>query len=145
MDNEINGSKNRGKGNDSVWFGLVLILLGALFLLQRTGMVSLHNWWAIFILIPGINIAAPCIWGLFSAWMLAVEYIDYPMANHLLHFSKQRQLLRQRRMLSYGFGGSSLLMTMIPFVNFLAMPVSVAGATAMWVGELRQHVQENTA
>jgi CysZ protein len=99
----------------------------------------------ILFLIPGINIAAPFIWGLFSAWMLAVEYIDYPMANHLLHFSKQRQLLRQRRMLSYGFGGSSLLMTMIPFVNFLAMPVSVAGATAMWVGELREQVQETAA
>ena len=25
-------------------------------------------------------------------------------------------------------------MTMIPVVNFLAMPASVAGATAMWVG-----------
>jgi len=91
----------------------------------------------ILFLIPGINIAAPFIWGLFSAWMLAVEYIDYPMANHLLHFSAQRKLLRQRRVLAYGFGGSSLLMTMIPFVNFLAMPVSVAGATAMWVNELQ--------
>ncbi|MGB5716884.1 MAG: sulfate transporter CysZ [Gammaproteobacteria bacterium] len=99
----------------------------------------------ILFLIPGINIAAPFIWGLFSAWMLAIEYVDYPMANHLLHFSTQRKLLRQRRMLSYGFGGSSLLMTMIPVVNFLAMPVSVAGATAMWVGELREQVQNNEA
>ncbi len=88
-------------------------------------------------LVPGINLAAPFIWALFSAWMLAIEYVDYPMANHLLHFSDQKRLLRQRRLLSYGFGGSSLLMTMIPVVNFLAMPVSVAGATAMWVGELK--------
>jgi CysZ protein len=74
--------------------------------------------------------------------MLVIEYIDYPMANHLLHFSQQRKLLRQRRVLSYSFGGSSLLMTMIPFVNFLAMPVSVAGATAMWVGELKGSAQK---
>jgi CysZ protein len=91
----------------------------------------------ILFLIPGINIAAPFIWGLFSAWML-------PMANHLLHFSTQRKLLRKRRVLSYGFGGSSLLMTMIPVVNFFAMPVSVAGATAMWVGELQAQA-ENTS
>ena len=91
----------------------------------------------VLFLIPGVNLAAPFIWGLFSAWMLAIEYIDYPMANHLLHFSAQKKLLRRRRLLSYGFGGSSLLMTMIPVVNFFAMPVSVAGATAMWVGELK--------
>ena len=96
----------------------------------------------ILFLIPGINLAAPFIWALFSAWMLVIEYIDYPMGNHLLHFSQQRMLLRQRRILSYGFGGSSLLMTMIPFVNFLAMPASVAGATAMWVAELKDSSQQ---
>ncbi len=42
-------------------------------------------------LIPGINIAAPFIWALFSAWMLVIEYMDYPMANHLLHFSGTTQ------------------------------------------------------
>jgi CysZ protein len=88
-------------------------------------------------LVPGINLAAPFLWALFSAWMLAIEYVDYPMANHLLHFSTQRKLLRSRRFLSYGFGGGSLLLTMIPLLNFIAMPVSVAGATAMWVGELK--------
>jgi CysZ protein len=88
-------------------------------------------------LIPVVNIAAPFLWALFSAWMLAIEYLDYPMANHLLHFSEQRRRLRQRRLLSLGFGGSSLLMTMIPLLNFLAMPASVAGATAMWVAEMK--------
>ena len=88
-------------------------------------------------LIPAINVAAPFIWALFSAWMLVIEYMDYPMANHLLHFSAQRKLLRQRRLLAYGFGGSSLLMTLIPVINFLAMPASVAGATALWVREFK--------
>jgi CysZ protein len=97
-------------------------------------------------LIPGVNLAAPFLWALFSAWMLAIEYIDYPMANHLLHFSTQRRLLRSRRFLAYGFGGGSLLLTMIPLLNFLAMPVSVAGATAMWVGELQEasRAEKNT-
>ena len=89
-------------------------------------------------LIPVVNVAAPFLWALFSAWMLAIEYADYPMANHLLHFAEQRRRLRSRRLLAYGFGGGSLLMTMIPVVNFLAMPASVAGATAMWVGEFKE-------
>jgi len=94
----------------------------------------------ILFLVPGINLAAPFLWGLFSAWMLAVEYIDYPMGNHQLHFAAQRQRLRRRRMLSLGFGGGSLLMTLIPVANFFAMPASVAGATAMWVREHREDI-----
>jgi CysZ protein len=89
-------------------------------------------------LIPPVNIAAPFLWALFSAWMMAIEYVDYPMANHRLHFAQQRKRLRGRKLLSWGFGGASLLMTMIPVVNFLAMPASVAGATAMWVREFKQ-------
>jgi CysZ protein len=89
-------------------------------------------------LIPPVNLAAPFLWALFSAWMLAIEYMDYPMANHRLHFAEQRKRLRSRKLLSWGFGGASLLMTMIPVVNFLAMPASVAGATAMWVREFKQ-------
>ncbi|MDH5470528.1 MAG: sulfate transporter CysZ, partial [Gammaproteobacteria bacterium] len=38
-----------------------------------------------------------------------------------------------------------LLMTMIPLLNFLAMPVAVAGATAMWVGEFRSGSQTQPA
>ena len=96
-------------------------------------------------LIPGINLAAPVIWALFSAWMLAIEYADYPMANHRLLFTAQRKLLRQRRMLSWGFGGGTLLMTMIPLLNFLAMPVAVAGATAMWLGEFKSRADSPPA
>jgi len=95
-------------------------------------------------LIPGVNLAAPFLWALFSAWMLAIEYADYPMGNHRLHFAEQRKRLRGRKLLSWGFGGASLLMTMIPVVNFLAMPASVAGATAMWVREFKQRGQGET-
>jgi CysZ protein len=91
----------------------------------------------VLFLIPGINVAAPFLWALFSAWMLAIEYVDYPMANHLLHFSTQRRLLRSNRLLAYGFGGGTLLLTLIPVVNFIAMPAAVAGASALWVGEFR--------
>jgi len=92
---------------------------------------------ALLFLIPPVNLAAPFLWALFSAWMLAMEYMDYPMGNHRLRFAEQRKRLRGRRLLGLGFGGASLLLTMIPVVNFLAMPASVAGATAMWVREFK--------
>lgn len=35
--------------------GAVLIALGLIFLLQNTGLLVLHNWWALFILIPAMG------------------------------------------------------------------------------------------
>jgi len=87
--------------------------------------------------IPLLNLAAPVLWALFSAWMMAVEYGDYPMGNHNIRFAEQRKRLGQKRMLSLGFGGATLLATMIPLVNFLVMPAAVAGATALWVEQLK--------
>ena len=96
--------------------------------------------WAIplllLFLIPGINIAAPFIWMFFGAWMLALEYADYPMGNHNMSFAEERSVLKQRRALALGFGGGVMLITTIPLLNFFAMPVGVAGATAMWVDRL---------
>jgi len=88
--------------------------------------------------IPGINFAAPLLWMLFSAWMLALEYADYPMDNHGLKFGQQRPRLRARPLLTLGFGVAVLGLTLVPVVNFLVMPAAVAGATALWTRELRQ-------
>lgn len=90
----------------------------------------------ILFLIPGINLIAPILWTLFSAWMLAVEYGDYPMGNHGLTGAEQRQRLNGNSLMALGFGGVTLLATMIPIFNFLVMPAAVAGATAMWVERL---------
>lgn len=89
-------------------------------------------------LIPGINLMAPLLWTLFSAWMLALQYADYPMDNHGLKFREQRPRLRGRRVLLLGFGLTVLGLMLIPVVNFLAMPAAVAGATVLWVRELSQ-------
>jgi CysZ protein len=88
-------------------------------------------------LIPGINAAAPFLWIAFSAWMLALQYADYPMGNHAIRFKEQRRLLAKQRSLALGFGGAVLLITLVPVLNFLAMPASVIGATLMWVGEFQ--------
>jgi CysZ protein len=91
----------------------------------------------ILFLIPGVNLAAPVLWFLYTAWMLALQYVDYPMGNHGFKFSAMRSGLRKRRLLGLGFGAAAAGMTLIPVLNFIVMPSAVAGATALWVGELR--------
>jgi CysZ protein len=90
------------------------------------------------LLIPIFAPITPFLWILFSAWMLALEYADYPLGNHQMRFGQQRQLLRRNKLLSLGFGGATLVATMIPIVNFLVMPAAVAGATKLWVTQLKE-------
>ncbi|MEW8028058.1 MAG: sulfate transporter CysZ [Candidatus Thiodiazotropha sp.] len=94
----------------------------------------------ILFLIPGLNIVAPFLWMAFSAWFLAVEYADYPMANHNLVFKQQHMRLKQARYSSLTFGAGLTLMMMIPVLNFIAMPAAVAGATLFWHERLR-HIE----
>lgn len=91
----------------------------------------------VLFLIPVVNLAAPVLWFLFSAWVFALEYTDYPMGNHDLSFAEQRKILRARSFQSIGFGGVVGLATMIPVANFLVMPAAVAGATLYWSEQLR--------
>lgn len=90
----------------------------------------------ILFLIPGVNLAAPFLWFLYTAWILALEYSDYPMGNNGLKFREMRARLRKRRLLALGFGAATAGLTMIPVLNFVVMPSAVAGATAMWVNDL---------
>jgi CysZ protein len=85
--------------------------------------------------VPGLNLLAPVLWAGFAAWMLALEYLDYPMANQGLTLPQQRALLRPRRMLVLGFGAGVLAMTVIPVLNLLAMPTAVIAATLLWLRE----------
>lgn len=87
--------------------------------------------------IPAINLFAPFLWAFFSAWMMAIEYGDYPLGNHGMGFVDIRNKLGEKKFLSLGFGGAVMIGTMIPLFNFLVMPVAVAGATAMRVEQLK--------
>ncbi len=87
-------------------------------------------------LIPLVNFISPLLWVLFGAWLLSLEYMDYPMGNHDLTFQQQKDTLKKRRGLALGFGGSVMVLTSIPIINFVVIPVAVAGATAMWVHQI---------
>lgn len=80
----------------------------------------------------------PVVWFFFGAWMLSIEYADYPMGNYGLSFAEEKAVLKQRRSLAMGFGSSIMLMTMVPLLNFFAVPVGVAGATKLYVDKFHQ-------
>ena len=97
----------------------------------------------LFSLIPGINLIAPFLWIIFGSWLLSLEYFDYPMGNHDIVFDEEKRLLRERRGIALGFGGTVMIMTSVPFLNFFAMPVSVAGATLLWVEQFKSAHNKN--
>jgi len=98
--------------------------------------------WAIpFLFLLFVPVVGPLLWFLYTAWMLAVEYADYPMGNHGVKFAELRQRLRKQRGLSLSFGSAVAVMGMVPIINFILMPSAVAGATAMWVHELNMRHQ----
>lgn len=95
--------------------------------------------WTIILLIisfiPVINVISPALWIFFGAWMLALEYLDFPMGNHGHYFKEINKQAISKRTLSFGFGAGTFIFTSIPVINFIAMPASVAGATALWIKE----------
>lgn len=96
----------------------------------------------ILFLIPGLNILAPALWLLFSSWMLAVEYLDYPLSNHRVDFAKQHRQHRQQRALSLGFGAAVSFANMLPLFNFVVMPSAVAGASALFCAHMKSRLDQ---
>jgi len=84
-------------------------------------------------LLPGVNLVAPFLWAILGCWILVLQYLDYPMANHQQDFRQVRGWLRQHRALGLGFGAGMLLGTLIPGLNLIMMPVGVVAATLMWL------------
>ncbi|GAL19780.1 sulfate transporter CysZ-type [Vibrio maritimus] len=92
----------------------------------------------LLLLIPAIGqTIGPFAWFIFTAWMLAIQYCDYPFDNHKIPFNDMRLSLKQKQGKAYSFGMLVSLFTAIPILNLFIVPVSVCGATAMWVQEFR--------
>jgi CysZ protein len=102
-----------------------------LYILWRALLIGILGLLLFFI--PLFNILTPLLWLLFTAWMLAIQYSDYPLSNHGVDFAAQRPLLKQQRNRLFGFGIATALCTLIPIVNFIVMPAAVVGATLLWI------------
>ena len=83
----------------------------------------------------------PVLWFVFGSWMFSLEYLDYPMGNYGMTFPDIRNRIAQKRMISMSFGSAVTIGTMIPILNFIVMPVAVAGATAMRVEQFPMNVK----
>ena len=97
---------------------------------------------AVFVLIlsfvPVLSLVAPVLWFLLGAWMMSIQFVDYPMDNHQLSFADVKEAVRSRRLSSMGFGGVVALCAGIPIINFFVVPAAVVGATLLWCEELNQ-------
>ena len=78
-------------------------------------------------------IIAPWIWIIFSSWMMAIQYADYPYDNHQIKFHDMQKSLTKKRWLNFSFGGLIMMINSIPLLNLIIIPVAVCAATAMWV------------
>lgn len=82
----------------------------------------------------------PVLAFLFTAWMMAIQYCDYPFDNHKIAFSTMRFKLTENATQSVTFGTLITLCTFAPIVNLVVIPVAVCGATAMWVETYRKQL-----
>lgn len=82
--------------------------------------------------IPGVNLVTAPLWLVWTAWLVAVEYLDFPAGNHGHDFRAVRALARRTPFQALGFGAVTLAGLAIPVVNLIVMPAAVVGATAWW-------------
>ena len=85
----------------------------------------------------------PVLTFIFTCWMMAIQYCDYPFDNHKVSFDVMKNALGNQRTQSLTFGGLVTCCTFVPVVNLLIMPVAVCGATVMWVENYRNHLRLN--
>jgi len=83
-------------------------------------------------LVPVVNLVAPVLWLVLNAWLLAVEYADYPLGARGYSFREKRRAVAAHRPLALGFGLATLVAMAIPVLNLAAMPAAVAGSTLLY-------------
>lgn len=94
----------------------------------------------ILFIIPVFQLAAPFIWLIFAAWIMAIEYMEYPLGNHEKEFHEVREWVKDNRNFSLGFGMGVTLFTAVPIVNFLAMPVAITSATKIYMEKAQSEI-----
>lgn len=86
----------------------------------------------ILLFVPLLQTIVPVVWFIFNAWMMSVQYMDYPMDNNDISFKAMLKKLTEKRSANFTFGASVLIGTMIPIVNLVVMPAAIIGATLFW-------------
>lgn len=79
-------------------------------------------------LIPGIG---PILGAIVASYFIALEYTDYAFERRRYGFRQKLSTVWKHRKMAMGFGLGMDLLLIIPFVNFLAIPIAVVGGTAV--------------
>ncbi|KTC68356.1 putative sulfate transport protein CysZ [Legionella birminghamensis] len=82
--------------------------------------------------IPIIHPIYPILWFWFNAWMLSIQYQDFAMDNNLVGFKEMREMIKENRLLSLGFGLSINFASFIPLLNLFSMPAAVIGSVMLF-------------
>jgi CysZ protein len=86
---------------------------------------------AVLSFVPLINVIAPVAGILMTAWLMAIQFADLPGENRDRPFDETIAELRANRGAALGFGLGIALLLSIPIVNFLVIPVAIAGGTLL--------------
>lgn len=84
-------------------------------------------------LIPGLNALVAIIWIVFSGWMMAIQYVDYPADNNRMSFPDLRKFLAKDRASALGFGLCTFGLTLVPIINLVVLPAAVCGGVVYWL------------
>ena len=74
-----------------------------------------------------VPVLGQLMWFLFLAWMMAVQYKDYPFDNHKVSFEQMKNALKERKGLSYSFG-----ITVAIFFNVTASEPGCNASGNLW-------------
>jgi CysZ protein len=79
-------------------------------------------------LIPGLGLF---LWPI-TAFLLAFDFLDYPLARRGMGFSSQLSFMMKNLGASLGFGVAISLLVPLPILGFFFLPVAVAGGTELY-------------
>ena len=103
----------------AMWEGLKLVMIQLLLLLTA---------FVVGIVLPPIG--APL--GIAVAILACgLDFLDVPLSARGLPLRKKLVVLWQHKALALGFGAAAYLLLFIPFINLLALPIGVIGATLL--------------
>lgn len=114
---------------------IIKMIIKSLFRELRKLFYSIKWWLLAFIVsfIPVINLLSLAI----AAWLIAIQYLDYPADNHGISFKKALAAIKTDKLNSLSFGGTVLFCHAIPIINFFVMPAAVCAATVLWHEEVK--------
>lgn len=84
-------------------------------------------------LLPGIGTLIYSVLSfLLTVYFLVINYTGFVFSRKGLRFRDQRQFIRERRFMAFGFGVGVLCLLAVPLLQFFCIPFAVIGATLFW-------------